>query len=444
MDRPTTSAGRSTKDTLPRGPKHTVAGGRTSVSAPLGAPPQVTDPMGSRRPWIGQQPAAGHPTKDTLTQGPNHRVAGGRTSVSAPLDARPQHPRHRPRAGVHPVLLHPVGGEGPRRGDEGATRAACFVSHPDKPPGPFALTPTHSHSHPGSASRASFRGRGGDARRCRWASRRSDSPTDTRSVGSGATVRRAVDPRFFDEQADKPVPQPRGSLCPLRWAPVRGSPTRWAAKDHGSSNSPTAGHSTETPVRKGPTTGWRGPCGAVSGGRGLGVTIQADGLPIGAWVCGGMSSGADTEVRPPATRWPGPCGAVCGGRGLGFSDPRFPANQHSVSVRCRSSGADTEVRPPATRWLGPCGAWCGGRGLGVTMQGVGGPWSGVCSIQVQRSGHGGPPPRHPWVGPTRRGVWRTRIGGFDAGGWAVPGIGLGRLSHFPALPAARPAGAIDG
>ena len=44
-----------------------------------------------------------------------------------PLDVQPQHPLHWQRAGVHPVLLHAVGGEGARRGDEGATRAAGML-----------------------------------------------------------------------------------------------------------------------------------------------------------------------------------------------------------------------------------------------------------------------------------------------------------------------------
>jgi hypothetical protein len=78
----------------------------------------------------------------------------------------------------------PKGGSGGLRGQPAWHE--CFVSHPDKPPVPFALTPALSHSHPRSVSRESFGGRGGDARRCRSASHRSDSPTDARSVGSGA------------------------------------------------------------------------------------------------------------------------------------------------------------------------------------------------------------------------------------------------------------------
>ena len=54
-----------------------------------------------------------------------------------------------------------------------------------------------------------------------------------------------------------------------------------------------------------------------------GVPIQADGLPIGAGVCRGMSSGADTEVRPPATRVLGPLGALWGGARIGSFRSRF-------------------------------------------------------------------------------------------------------------------------
>jgi len=108
------------------GARDRVAGGRTSVSAPLGDCPQITDPMGSQKPWIVQQP---------------------------PLDAQPKTPSR----------------EGPNT-----------------------------------------RWRGG------------------------------------------------GPLCPLRWALLRRSPTRWAAEDHGSANNPPLGTQPKTPSRKGPTTGWRG------------------------------------------------------------------------------------------------------------------------------------------------------------------------------------------
>jgi len=219
MDRPITSAGHSSKDTLPQGPQHRVAGGRTSVSAPLGARPQVTDPMGRQRPWIGQQ------------------LAAGRTA---------------------------------------STRAVCLVSHPDQPLGPFAFTPTLSHSHPGSASRASFGGRGGDARRCRWVSDRSRSPTDARSVGSGTAAGQAWEPRCGSpSERDRPI----------------------------SATSPTK----------------------------------------------------DTRSQGPKHRVAGPCVALCGGERNGVFDPEGLVAQRDVS----------------------------------------------CSIQVQRSGHGGPPPHHPWVGPTR-------------------------------------------
>ena len=69
--------------------------------------------------------------------------------TTPPLGARPQHPRHLPRAGAHPVLLHPVGGEGPRRGDEEATRAACVVSHPEQTTRPLRPHPNPLPQSPG-------------------------------------------------------------------------------------------------------------------------------------------------------------------------------------------------------------------------------------------------------------------------------------------------------
>ena len=103
----------------------------------------------------------------------------------------------------------------------------------------FALTPALSHSHPGSAFQQSFRGRGGDARRCRWVSRRSSSPTDARSVESGAPAGQAWRlPCGSPSNMDRPTPlrpQPktsvredpstgwreRGPPCPLRWTWIK-------------------------------------------------------------------------------------------------------------------------------------------------------------------------------------------------------------------------------
>ncbi len=45
-------------------------------------------------------------------------------------------------------------------------------------------------------------------------------------------------------------------------------------------------------------------------------------------------------------------------------------------------------------------------------------------IQAQRSGHGGPPPRHPLAGLFWRGVWRARIGGFAPVGLVAQGDGF--------------------
>jgi hypothetical protein len=145
------------------GPKHSAAGGRTSVSAPMGAPPQVPDPMGSQRPWIGQEPPAGRSASTPPALAARWRASG------------PSPP--------------PWGEKVPEGGMRGQpARQECFVSHPAKPPVPFALTPTLSHSHPRSVSRESFGGRGGHARRCRWVSHRSHGPTDASLVGPGASA----------------------------------------------------------------------------------------------------------------------------------------------------------------------------------------------------------------------------------------------------------------
>jgi len=45
-----------------------------------------------------------------------------------------------------------------------------------------------------------------------------------------------------------------------------------------------------------------------------------------------------------------------------------------------------------------------GRTLGISDSGVwAARWGGDCRMFVQRSGHGGPPPRDPGAGPLRRG-----------------------------------------
>ena len=61
--------------------------------------------------------------------------------------------------------------------------------------GPFALPPAPTRSHPGSVDRALFRGRGSPRAARPPTSRRSDSPTDARSVGS-CCARGEVDRRL--------------------------------------------------------------------------------------------------------------------------------------------------------------------------------------------------------------------------------------------------------
>ena len=69
-------AGHPSKDNRANGPTNRVAGGRTSVSAPLGAHPQKPKPAGRQTLCMGQAPA-GHPPKDSRANGPTNRVAGG-------------------------------------------------------------------------------------------------------------------------------------------------------------------------------------------------------------------------------------------------------------------------------------------------------------------------------------------------------------------------------
>ncbi len=72
-------AGRPAKHTRPREPTNRVAGGRTSVSAPLGMDWKSPAPMGSRENWIGRKPPpAERPTKDTIRRGPAVRPAARR------------------------------------------------------------------------------------------------------------------------------------------------------------------------------------------------------------------------------------------------------------------------------------------------------------------------------------------------------------------------------
>jgi hypothetical protein len=96
--------------------------------------------------------------------------------------------------------------------------------------------------------------------------------------------------------------------------------------------------------------------GVLGGAHMGGWSIQVFWRPIGTWVFGGMSNGADTEVRPPATRVLGPCGGGARWR----AHWGWPIQAFGLPVGARvcggiSNGADTEVRPPATPLLGPCG-----------------------------------------------------------------------------------------
>jgi len=79
---PPTPAGHPTKRHRPQGPKTSVAGGRTSVSAPLVIDPKFPAPLGSETSWTGN-PIRAH--QNIARKGIRTSVAGARTSVSARL-----------------------------------------------------------------------------------------------------------------------------------------------------------------------------------------------------------------------------------------------------------------------------------------------------------------------------------------------------------------------
>ena len=168
-------------------------------------------------------------------------------------------------------------------------------------------------------------------------------------------------------------------------------------------------------------------------------------LALRTILCRSKLSGADTEVRPPRDpcSGPGPRWFLdAGPAGSPIHAARPPL--HTVLCRSKLSGADTEVRPPATRDLVPGhgGSWmraqrvlrsmrfdcpferfsvdpssavrtqrsapprpviwflatvvlgCGASGFSDPC-GSAAPSNGSLSIQAQRSGHRGPPPRDP-------------------------------------------------
>ena len=168
-------------------------------------------------------------------------------------------------------------------------------------------------------------------------------------------------------------------------------------------------------------------------------SIQVVGGPRGSVFVGCRSSGADTEVRPPAGFLVGPVGAGFGmgvQRWLGrrFAFPRrWFEGPAGAGFGGMPSGADTEVRPPATLlllgvsvgWIERCAlssalrAPSPPRGRRTRCKPARGAETGsgqrstarteprlpvvlVCGPgrrcfrrDAQRSGHGGPPPRHP-------------------------------------------------
>jgi hypothetical protein len=152
---------------------------------------------------------------------------------------------------------------------------------------------------------------------------------------------------------------------------------------------------------------WDG--GPVGGG----LQIQVFWLPIGTRVFGWMPSGADTEVRPPATLVLGPCG--------GCSRWRAHWGCRLRSLGCPSDEFSSDPSPAErTQRSAPPRPWCCALAegvLGCGHMGVTDPcslaarWDSGFRMFVQRSGHRGPPPRHPVPGPWER----VFVGGGPAG-----------------------------
>ena len=106
--------------TAPQGPGQWVAGGRTSVSAPMGEDLKSRVTMGRQTPRAGN-PIRAHP--GIARQGARTSVAGGRTSVSAPLGEDLKSPvpmgRQTARAGNPIRAIHTPHRKGPTHGSRG-------------------------------------------------------------------------------------------------------------------------------------------------------------------------------------------------------------------------------------------------------------------------------------------------------------------------------------
>jgi hypothetical protein len=111
------------------------------------------------------------------------------------------------------------------------------------------------------------------------------------------------------------------------------------------------------------------------------------------------------------------------------SEPRWGSGAYWMSLTQGSRCASTlgYGRFPLQGMAGAdgCASWsCGD--FRLDEQGVSDPGglaahgNGFCPIQVQRSGHGGPPPRHASFGPFRRDVWMGVDWAFPIQGFLLP------------------------
>ena len=180
----------------------------------------------------------------------------------------------RARAGLDRILLHPVGGEGSRRGDEGATRANHEPFSPTKPArrerGPLCPPVGYSSGDSRTDGQRTNLGRFGP--RLRWASIQAPRPPGGRNRAAGGRTSVSA-PLGVCRETIAPTGRERlGSV----WPPFPSM----------------AGHDSSATHREHPPT----PRPEVA------FAVPTRSLPIGAGGCGWLPSGRTQRSAPPR-RW---------------------------------------------------------------------------------------------------------------------------------------------
>jgi len=276
-------------------------GGWTSVSAPLGIPPQVTVPLGSPTAWIGNPDV--RPPEDIIRMEPETGWRGG--GPLCPLRwmfhrESPQRWATQPPGSGIPMCVHRETSFGwnQRKGGGGAdlcVRSAGYSSEitrtagqPNRMDRESRCVSLRRHHPKGTGDRVAG-GLSGVSDACGSAAHRNGfSPIQTQRSGH-----RGPPPR-------DPLcgPWPRGALG----AGAAEIPMHAVLAAHRDGGPPMhaqrSGH--RGPPPRDPLAGtW--PWWSLGVGP-AGFSIQVFGLPIGTVSLRSKPSGADTEVRPPATR----------------------------------------------------------------------------------------------------------------------------------------------